>query len=230
MARRFSEEGSSVALTYHSHEQAALDVWQTLAEDDGRHSPPIRMDLENPESVRGAVRDAIRELGGIDVLVNCAFRWGVYCDRVEDAAEEEWPAHLRANLESIFVLLQEASPYLRSSGTGRVVLISSPLAVTGTIGSWVYATAKSAGHGLARSLAWDLGRQGVLVNTVMPGTVIVDGAHRSIPTAELETLKKEQPSGCLPTADEVADAVVFLGSPRTRAITGTVLPVTGGTP
>lgn len=229
VARILVQEGASLAITARTVDADFGKLGRDIA-GNGGVVHPIALNLESDQSVREAVEMAADSLGGIDGLVNCAVRWGQWCDRIEDASEVEWKRHLRANTEGVFVLVQAAAPHLRQSRSGRVVLVSSTLATKGMVGSWVYATSKAAGHGLARSLAWDLGRDHVLINTVMPGTILVDGRHRSIPDADLVALTELQPSGRLPDADDVADVIAYLVSPRNRVLTGEVVQVTGGTP
>ena len=229
VALGLAAEGAHLALTSRHLGPDLL----TLAEKINLSGPQpvsVAMDLEDLTSVRAAVEQASNELGGLDGLVSCAVRWGRWRDRIEEAPDMEWQPHLRANLEGVFTLVQAAAPHLRQSDAGRVVLVSSTLAGKGMVGSWVYATAKAGGHGLARGLAWDLGRDSVLVNTVMPGLILVEGEHRSIPPDELPALATQQPAGRLPDADDVADVIVYLVSPRNRVITGEIVQVTGGTP
>lgn len=229
VALTLAAEGADLAL---ASRRAGPDLLELAAELEGSGSlaVPIAMDLEDLHSVRSAVTQAATGLGALDGLVNCAVRWGQWRDRIEEAPDPEWQPHLRANLEGVFVLVQAAAPHLRRSNAGRVVLVSSTLAEKGMIGSWVYATAKAGGHGLARGLAWDLGRDDVLVNTVMPGVVLVNGEHRSIPGGELPRLAAQQPAGRLPADQDVADVIAYLVSPRNRVISGEIVPITGGTP
>ena len=229
VAAALAAEGACLALASQTVDDRLLAVVDDVRQSGGQ-CDPVQLNLEDLAGVREGVASAAQILGGLDGLVNCAIRWGTRRERIEEAPDGEWQPHLRANVEGVFVLVQSSAPHLRASGEGRVVLVSSTLAFKGMIGSWVYATAKAAGHGLARSLAWDLGRDNVLVNTVMPGVVLVDGAHRSIPPSELDLLKGLQPARRLPEASDVADMIIYLVSPRNRAITGEIVEISGGTP
>jgi NAD(P)-dependent dehydrogenase (short-subunit alcohol dehydrogenase family) len=227
IARAYAAEGANVAITYAVQRDAARRVVEQLRAV-GVEAFATRLDLTDSGSVAAAVDAVLKRFGALDVLVTNAVRWEEWRNRVEDWILEDWQPVLRANMEGVFVLAQRAAPALRRSGRGRLVFVSSSLAERGMVGTWSYATAKAGGHGLARSLAWDLGRDGVLVNTVMPGTVLVDGHHRSVPDGELPALAAAQPIGRLPTGDDVARAVLFLGSSANGSISGEIVRVTGG--
>jgi 3-oxoacyl-[acyl-carrier protein] reductase len=229
IARAFAAEGANLAITYSSQPDAAKLLVDELR-STGVDAICAHLDLTDPASVVGVVDSTTAHFGGLDVLVSNAVRWEEWRDYIEDWVPEDWQPTLRANVEGVFQLAQRAAPSLRRSAAGRIVFISSSLTERGMVGCWSYAAAKAAGHGLARGLAWDLGRDGVLVNTVMPGMVLVDGHHRSAPDDELAALAAKQPAGRLPTGEDVANAVLFLASTVNRSITGEVLPVTGGTP
>lgn len=228
IARAYAQEGANVAVTYASNRKAAEALVDEMR-DMGVDGFSVHLDLTDLDSVTSAVDAVLDRFGGLDVLVSNAVCWEEWRDYVEQWVPNDWQPVLRANVEGVFTLAQRATPALRRSGVGRIVFISSSLTERGMIGCWSYATAKAAGHGLARSLAWDLGRDNVLVNTVMPGMVLVDGHHRSVPDEDLPALVDKQPSRRLPTGEDVARAVLFLGSPSNLCITGEILHVTGGT-
>jgi len=228
IARAFAAEGANVAITYATQADVAKELARELGEQ-GVRTCDVHLDLGSPESATAAVDVVTEAFGGLDVLVNNAVWWEEWRDYIEDWEPEDWQPVLRGNIEGVFTLTQRAAPFLRRSRAGRIVFISSTLTERGMTGCWSYATAKSAGHGLARGLAWDLGRDGVLVNTVSPGMVLVNGRHRSASDEELAELATRQPVRRLPTAEDVAAAVLFLASGVNQSITGEILRVTGGT-
>jgi 3-oxoacyl-[acyl-carrier protein] reductase len=130
----------------------------------------LAMDLEDPGSIVAAVTEATDGLGGIDTLVANAVRWPTgFAERFEDLDPRDWRAVLRANIEGTFSLIQAALPVLRTSGAGRIVIISSGAAEEGHPPAAHYIAAKAALHGLCRALAWDAGRDGILVNVIAAG-------------------------------------------------------------
>jgi 3-oxoacyl-[acyl-carrier protein] reductase len=125
-----------------------------------------------------------------------------------------------------------AIPVLRKSKAGRVVTLSTSVIRRGVRGAAIYTAAKAGLHGLTRSLAWDVGSDGVLVNLVLPGWTM-DGAPMPEPLpAELQFLLDEHckntPTGRLTSSRHVADTIVFLCSAANGSITGEAVWVTGG--
>jgi 3-oxoacyl-[acyl-carrier protein] reductase len=228
----YGREGARVAITYNSRKDAAEAVAEEI-EAAGGAAYVVPLDLGAPETIRTAVASVVEHWGGLDAVVANAVSWGTlgYDERpekVEDSKPEWWTGILRANLEGNFHLVQQVAPALRRSGHGRLVLISTDLAERGMKGSWAYGAAKAGLHGLAASLQHDLGADGVLVNVVLPGITLEDGEHRVIPKPALERIAAGFTARHLPDAAELADAILFLTSPRTKAIQGQLLHVTGG--
>src|SRR5207302_7878861 len=133
---------------------------------------------------------------------------------VEEAGRECWPQIIRASIGGICHLVREVAPAVRRSEHGRLVLLSTALAERGMAGSWAYSAAKAGLHGLAASLQHDLGADGVLVNVVLPGITLENGVHRVIPRPALERIAAGFTARHLPDAAEIADAILFLTSPR----------------
>ncbi len=230
LARGFAAEGARIAITYASQQSVADSLCAELM-SAGAVAAACPMDLTDLDSVRQAVACSVESLGGLDVVISNAVVWEDWRSRIEEWGPCDWQRVLRANTEGVFTLIQEAAPHLRASDGGRVVFISSSLTARGMAGIWCYTTAKTAGHGLARSLAWDLGRDGVLVNTVAPGIVLrPDGHHRNIPDEEIDKLAQAQPLGRLPTVDDVVHAVLFLGSRANGIVNAEIVQATGGIP
>jgi 3-oxoacyl-[acyl-carrier protein] reductase len=228
----YGREGARVAITYNSRKDAAEAVAEEI-ETAGGTAYVVPMDLAAPETIASAVASVVEHWGGLDAVVANAVSWGTlgYDDRperIEDFRAEAWTGIIRANLEGNFHLVQQVAPALRRSRYGRLVLISTDLAERGMAGSWAYGAAKAGLHGLAASLQHDLGADGVLVNVVLPGITLENGVHRVIPQPALERIAAGFTARHLPDASELADAILFLTSPRTKAIQGQLLHVTGG--
>ncbi|TDD28183.1 SDR family oxidoreductase [Kribbella turkmenica] len=228
----FGREGARVAITYNSRKDAAEVVAEEI-EAAGGTAYVVPLDLNAPETIAAAVAATVRRWDGLDVVVGNAVDWGSagFHDRpvnIEDAKLEWWVPVLRANLEGNFHLVQQAAASLRRSEHGRLVLLSTDLAERGLPGSWPYSAAKAGLHGLVASLQHDLGRDGVLVNVVMPGITLENGEHRVIPKAATDQLATRFSARKLPDTADLAAAILFLTSPRTTAIQGEILRVTGG--
>lgn len=134
-------------------------------------------------------------------------------------ALEEWQATISANLIGAAAQVRAVLPSMRSGGWGRIVLISSSVAEEGVPGPGPYGTAKSGLYGMARALAWEAGRDGILVNVVAPGFTLTD-SRPPIPKAITDRLAAGTPSRRLSDADDVAKLVLFLGSGANGNLTG----------
>jgi NAD(P)-dependent dehydrogenase (short-subunit alcohol dehydrogenase family) len=188
-------------------------------------------DVTDDASVREAVERAAAELGGIDVLLNVA-GIGAGGD-VAANDDDEWRHVLDVNVVGIARVTRAALPFLRRSSRAAIVNVSSALAVVGVPNRALYSASKGAVLALSLAMAADHAREGIRVNAVVPGTADTPWVGRLLegaadPVAERAALEARQPIGRLVTAEEVAEAIVYLASPRSGSTTGTVLAVDGG--
>jgi NAD(P)-dependent dehydrogenase (short-subunit alcohol dehydrogenase family) len=230
IAVAFGREGARVAVTYHEHEAAGSAVAKEVEEAGGK-GMALGLDLGDPASIRAAVEQVVGAWDGIDVLVNNAVEWDVPqwgANPFEDIAVEKWQRMLRTTTEGAFHTIQAVLPSMRQRGRGHIVALSSGAVEYGMPGEAAYGAAKAALHGLARSLARELGPSGIFVNVVMPGMTTTERNLTMIPAQVREAIAAQAPSGKLSTPEDVAAAVVFLCSAVNGNITGQVLKVTGG--
>ncbi|MGW1156978.1 SDR family NAD(P)-dependent oxidoreductase [Streptomyces sp. NPDC002513] len=225
-ARAYGQEGARVAITYRSNPEKAEKVVSEI-EAAGGQALAVRLDLEDLPTVEAAVNTVVERWGGVDVLVANAVRWGGDGPpdptvRFEHVSLEEWQAMISANLIGAAAQVRAVLPSMRSRGWGRIVLISSSVAEEGVPGPGPYGTAKSGLYGLARSLAWEAGRDGILVNVVAPGFTLTD-SRPPIPKAITDALASGTPTRRLSDADDVARLVLFLGSGANGNLTGEVV-------
>jgi NAD(P)-dependent dehydrogenase (short-subunit alcohol dehydrogenase family) len=207
---------------------AALDL-------DPAPAPPgglaVVVDVADDASVRAAVDRAASELGGVDVVVNVA---GVGASGdVTANDDEEWRRVLDVNVVGIARVVRAALPHLRRSERASVVNVASAVAVVGVPNRALYGASKGAVVALTLALAADHVRERIRVNAVVPGTTDTPWVARLLeaaadPAAERAALEARQPIGRLVTPREVAEAVCYLGSPRSGSTTGTLLAVDGG--
>jgi 3-oxoacyl-[acyl-carrier protein] reductase len=225
-ARAYGQEGARVALTYRNNPEKAEKVASEI-EAAGGQALAVRLDLEDLPTIEEAVATVIEAWGGVDVLVANAVRWGGDGPpdpsiRFEDVSLDEWQAMIGANLIGAAAQVRAVLPSMRSRGWGRIVLISSGVAEEGVPGPGPYGTAKSGLHGLARSLAWEAGRDGILVNVVAPGFTLTD-SRPPIPQRIVDRLAAGTPTRRLSDADDVAKLVLFLGSGANGNLTGEIV-------
>ncbi len=188
-------------------------------------------DVTDGPGVARTVERIAADLGGIDVLVNNA---GIGAQgTVADTDDQEWLRVLDVNVVGIARMSGAALPHLRRSRAAAVVNTASVAALVGLPRRAAYSASKGAVLALTRAMAADHVREGIRVNCVSPGTADTPWVQRllattSDPDGELARLSARQPSGRLVTAEEVAQAIAYLASPRSGSVTGTSLSVDGG--
>lgn len=211
IARAFDAGGHKVAVTYRSKPV------------DGLFS--VRCDVTSTEQVDGAFDAVEAELGPVQVLVSNA---GITADMLLlQMKEDSFTAVVDANLTGAYRVARRAAPKMIRARWGRVIFISSVVAMTGSPGQANYAASKAGLVGLARSLARELAGRAVTANVVAPGFVETDmtGALSEARRAEIVG---QVPLRRMAAAEEVAAAVCFLASDAAGYVTGAVLPVDGG--
>jgi 3-oxoacyl-[acyl-carrier protein] reductase len=184
-------------------------------------------DVTESAQVDQLVRDTVADRGRLDIVVNNA---GITrTNMLWNLTDEEWSAVLDTNLKSQFFMMRAAvREWMRDHG-GSMVNISSIAGLRGSIGQVNYAAAKAGVIGLTKSGALELGRYGVRVNAVAPGTTETEMTAPILSKEKLRAkLESEVVLGRLGTVADIARAVAFLAGPEASWITGKVLTVDGG--
>ncbi len=212
-------------------EGAQVAVLDLVTDGAAKGALAIVTDVGDDASVRAAVEQAARELGTIDIVINNA---GIGAQgTVEDNDDDEWQRVLSINVVGMARVARAALPYLRKSKAGAIVNIGSIVATAGLPNRVLYSAAKGAVLSMTLAMAADHIREGIRVNAVNPGTADTPWVGRLLenaddPAAERAALEARQPHGRLVSMDEVADAILYLASPRSGSTTGTSLAVDGG--
>ena len=191
----------------------------------------LRTDVADDESVRNAVAEVADRLGGIDIVINNA---GIgAAGTIADHTDDEWRRVFEINVLGMVRVTRAALPWLVKSAAAAVVNTASIAATAGLPQRAIYSASKGAVVALTRAMAADHLADGIRVNCVNPGTADTPWVQRLLaaaedPAAERVALENRQPHGRLVAADEVAGAVAYLASPRSRSTTGISLAVDGG--
>lgn len=228
-ALAFARAGANVAINHYpdaedAHHRNAEAVVQEV-KNLGRQALVIGADVAQEEPSAAMVAQAIEEFGCLDILVNNA---GILRDAtLRNLSREQWDEVLDVNLGSMFNCAKPAAIHMRERETGSIVNIASVIGLTGNFGQTNYAAAKAGAIGFTKSLAREMARYGVRVNAVAPGFMDTD-MTRTIDPEIKENIRKQIPLGHFGTAEDIADAILFLVSDEARYITGEVLSVNGG--
>ncbi|MGY5009985.1 3-oxoacyl-[acyl-carrier-protein] reductase [Streptomyces sp. 900105755] len=219
-------DGYHVSYCFQTESNAAAEI-ERLAEVHGVRVSAARVDVTDEEAVRAYLRETEDTLGPIDVLVSNA---GVIRDMpLLRMNAGDWHTVIQTNLTGTYNVCRAAIFEFMKRGTGSIVTISSVTGVYGNAAQTNYAASKAGIIGFTKSLAKEVGRFGVRANVVAPGFIATDMTD-SVSEAVRDSTVKKIPVGRLGTAQEVAEAVAFLASPRSSYITGHVLHVDGGIP
>jgi 3-oxoacyl-[acyl-carrier protein] reductase len=187
--------------------------------------PWVQCDVRDDASVANAVGEVVTQHGGIDIAVHAA---GISRDAVVwKLPVEDWDFVQNVNLRGAFLLIRHTLPPMRAHEGGRIVLIGSINGSRGRFGTAAYSASKAGLLGLAKSVARETGRFGILVNVVEPGWVRTP-LTESVPQPIRDAALAESLVGSFLDPEDVAHAVTFLCGPGGRRITGQILRVDGG--
>lgn len=223
----FAKEGVHVAVNYRANMQKAQDVAQSLNDDFGVNAFAVGGDISNENDVARIFSESVERFAGLDFLVNNA---GI-CPTtlIEDLDINEWRDVMDINLTGTFLVCREMIRHLRDEGRpGGIVNITSQTAINGsTSGKTHYAASKGGVMSFTHSLALEVSRYGIRVNSISPGVMYTEMTADK--TAEdIKRYNDTVPIGRIATVDEVAQGAVYLCSDAAKYITGSDLDISGG--
>jgi len=222
IAIELAKQGADVIVNYNRNDKDALEVVGRIKEI-GCRSIAVKADVANFDEVGRMFEIVKKEFGRVDILVNNA---GIIMDKtLQNMSLEEWSAVMKINLNGAFNTTRNALP-LMSKG-GRIINISSVVALQGNFGQANYAASKAGIIGFTKSLAKELGKHGITVNAIAPGFIETE-ILKSIPSAKKKEFLELIPLGRIGVPEDVASLAVFLASGMASYITGEVICVDGG--
>src|SRR6195952_1127631 len=221
VALAFAREGADVAIAYLSEDDDARET-AALVEKAGRRAVLIPGDLSSREHCRAVIDQSVRELGGLDVLVNNA-AFQMTHEPVEEIPDEEWLHTFDTNITAMFRLVQAAMPHLDA---GASIINTSSINFDQPKPTLLaYAPTNGAIANFPAGLAQMLGDRGIRVNAVAPGPIWTPLIPSTMPPEQVAEFGKDTPLGRPGEPKEVAPVYVLLASDEASYISGAVIPV-----
>lgn len=204
-------------------EEGAAKIGQSLAAFSGCSGKVLN--VNDAASVEALVDAAVKEHGGLQVLVNNA---GITRDNLAmRMKDDEWDAVLDTNLKAVFRVSRAVMRTMMKQRYGRIISITSVVGASGNPGQANYAAAKAGVAGMTRALARELGSRNITVNCIAPGFIETDMTAQ-LADAQQKSLLTQIPLGHLGKPADIAHAVAYLASPQAAYVTGQELHVNGG--
>ncbi len=224
IAQAFAREGARVALC--DVKAAFLEDALSAIKELGGEALAFEMDVTVRVQIDNVVRQVVEKWGRLDILVNNA---GIYeVLPVEEITEAQWDRLLAVNLKGALLCCQAVIPVMKRQGSGRIINMASSAGKSGGLLAGAhYAVSKAGLMCLAKQLARELGPYGITANAVAPGRIDTPMIH-TVSDEENDAFCERTPLGRLGTAEDVANAVLFLASDEASFITGEVMDVNGG--
>jgi len=224
-AELLGKNGAAVGVNYVSNEKAASEVTKKIISGGGK-AIAVKADVRDFAQVQEMVKTVESELGPIDILVNNA-NISFPIKPFTEFTWEEMAAKLNGEIGSSFNCCQAVVAGMIERGRGSIINVSSGLSRTPGDGFVAHTTAKSGLDAFTRALAHELGQKGITVNTVAPGLTETD-ATSFLPQEAKDAIAGHTPLRRIGQSEDVAGAVLFFAASYSQFITGTYLPVDGG--
>lgn len=226
VALMFAKEGADVLVNYHSNDAAARE---TVAEIEklGRKGVAVAADVADYKSAQNMVDECVKQLGGVDIVVNNA---GVSKpSMLLKMPEADWDYIINVHLKAAFNTTQAAGRYMKEKNYGKIINVISTAGIFGTVGQINYASAKAGIIGFTKSASRELGRYNINVNVICPGITKTEMTGKLQSDEKLRKIYEGRIQlGRFGEPEEIAPAFVFLASDDASYITGQVLGVDGG--
>jgi NAD(P)-dependent dehydrogenase (short-subunit alcohol dehydrogenase family) len=226
IAIAYAREGADVLISYLSEDEDAKEV-KALVEKEGRKAVLVAGDVSDPAHCRAVIARAVKELGGVDILVNNAAHQATFKD-IGDISDEEWELTFRVNIHAMFYLAKAAVPHMQpGSAIINTASVNSDMPNPILL---AYATTKGAIQNFTGGLAQMLAPKGIRANAVAPGPIWTPLIPSTMPEESVKNFGKQVPMKRAGQPAELATAYVMLADPLSSFTSGTTVAVTGGKP
>lgn len=226
VAIAYAREGADVLISYLNEEEDAQET-KRLVEEAGHKAVLVSGDLQSADHCRKIIETAVRELGGIDILVNNAAHQATFSD-IDEIPDEEWELTFKVNIHAMFYLTKAAVKHMKPGSA--IVNTTSINADSPNPSLLAYATTKGAIQNFTAGLAQMLAEKGIRANAVAPGPIWTPLIPSTLPEDSVKNFGKQVPMKRPGQPAELATAYVMLADPLSSYVSGATIAVTGGKP
>ena len=225
ISTKMADAGYVVVVTYSPSNKSA-DAWLAGMKAKGYAFKAYPVDVADYESCRRCVEKVSSEVGAVEILVNNA---GITRDMTfRKMTKADWDITLRTNLDSVFNMSKQVCDGMLERSWGRIINVSSVNGSKGAFGQTNYAAAKAGMHGFTKSLALEVAKKGVTVNTISPGYIGTKMVTAIRPEILESKIIPQIPMGRLGKPEEVAGLIIYLCSEEAAFVNGANIAINGG--
>ncbi|ANL49560.1 short-chain dehydrogenase protein (plasmid) [Rhizobium phaseoli] len=226
VAIAYAREGADIVISYLDEDEDA-DETKRLVEQAGRKAVLVSGDIQDPALCRQIVETAVKEFGGIDILVNNAAHQASF-KSIDEISDEEWELTFKVNIHAMFYLTKAAVPHMKPGSA--IINTASINSDSPNPTLLAYATTKGAIQNFTAGLAQLLAEKGIRANAVAPGPIWTPLIPSTLPEDSVSNFGKQVPMKRPGQPAELATAYVMLADPLSSYVSGTTIAVTGGKP
>ncbi|MDF0696352.1 SDR family oxidoreductase [Rhizobium sp. MC63] len=226
VAIAYAREGADLVISYLDEDEDA-DETKRLVEQAGRKAVLVSGDIQDPAHCRQIVETAVKEFGGIDILVNNAAHQASF-KSIDEISDEEWELTFKVNIHAMFYLTKAAVPHMKPGSA--IINTASINSDSPNPTLLAYATTKGAIQNFTAGLAQLLAEKGIRANAVAPGPIWTPLIPSTLPEESVSNFGKQVPMKRPGQPAELATAYVMLADPLSSYVSGTTIAVTGGKP
>lgn len=223
IAELFARHGAAVMGTSRT-EAKGRETLRIIEQDGGKARFRVG-DVSNTEQMSAVVQEAVRQFGGLDIVVNSA---GIRTNgSITEISEEDWDRTIATNLKGVFVVSRLVIPEMLKRGGGVIINIAARSGIAGQAGRAAYCASKGGVITLTEAMAMDYARQKIRVNCICPGPTRTPMVDTSTPE-KLACYATRVPLGRIGEPEDIAHAALYLASDAGSMVTAAILPVDGG--
>ncbi len=227
MAKGFAEQGADLVITARRMEK--LETLAAAIREMGVKCLPLKCDVTDSAIVNQVAGQVEKELGKVDVLVNCA--GSAENAGVLDMTDEQWQFTIDTDLNSVFYVTRAFANIMKKNNYGRIINIASMYGLVGNsaIGTIAYHSSKGGVVNFTRAVAAELAKYNITCNAICPGYFMTELTESTLKTEEFSAyMRATVPLGRYGNEGELNAGAIFLASDEASYVTGTILPIDGG--